>query len=42
LFAFLQDPSNGFTTMTLPFSQGLEVAVRTAAVSEGELSPNET
>ncbi|MEY2974661.1 MAG: hypothetical protein RIR49_1081 [Actinomycetota bacterium] len=42
LFAFLQDPTNGFTTMTLPFSQGLEVAVRTTAVSEGELSPNET
>ena len=33
LFDFLEDPANGFTTMTLPFSQGLEVAVRTAPSS---------
>jgi hypothetical protein len=30
LFDFLDDPANGFTTMTVPFSQGLEVAVRTS------------
>ncbi|MCB0990416.1 MAG: class I SAM-dependent methyltransferase [Acidimicrobiales bacterium] len=29
LFNFLDDPSNGFTTMTLPMSNGLEMAVRT-------------
>jgi len=27
-FAFLDDPANGFRTMTLPFSGGLEVSVR--------------
>lgn len=36
LFEFLDDPSNGFTTMTLPFSQGLEVAVRTSPACGGE------
>ena len=30
LFAYLHDPAHGFTTMTLPFSGGLELAVRTA------------
>jgi predicted O-methyltransferase YrrM len=29
LFEFLDDPANGFTTMTLPMSGGLELAVRT-------------
>jgi predicted O-methyltransferase YrrM len=33
LFEFLDHPSNGFSTMTLPFSQGLEVAVRTSPTS---------
>ncbi len=27
-FAFLEDPANGFRTMTLPFSGGLELSVR--------------
>jgi hypothetical protein len=27
-FAFINDPANGFRTMTLPFSGGLEVSVR--------------
>jgi len=27
-FAFVQDPANGFRTMTLPFEGGLEVSVR--------------
>ena len=27
-FAFLEDPANGFRTMTLPFGGGLEVSVR--------------
>jgi predicted O-methyltransferase YrrM len=27
-FAFLEDPSNGFRTMTLPFDGGLELSVR--------------
>lgn len=27
-FAFLNDPANGFTTMTLPFRGGLELSVR--------------
>jgi predicted O-methyltransferase YrrM len=30
LFEFLNDPSNGFTTLTLPMSGGLELAVRTS------------
>lgn len=30
LFAFLDNPTNGFSTMTLPFTNGLELAVRTA------------
>jgi predicted O-methyltransferase YrrM len=30
-FAFLNDPANGFTTMTLPFAGGLEFSVRRAA-----------
>lgn len=29
LFEFLADPVNGFTTMTLPLTNGLELAVRT-------------
>jgi predicted O-methyltransferase YrrM len=29
-FAFLNDPANGFTTMTLPFQGGLEFSVRRA------------
>jgi predicted O-methyltransferase YrrM len=28
-FAFVRDPANGFSTMTLPFSGGLEMSVRT-------------
>jgi predicted O-methyltransferase YrrM len=28
-FAFLRDPANRFTTMTLPFEGGLELSVRT-------------
>jgi len=28
LFAFLEDPANGFRTMTLPFGGGLELSVR--------------
>jgi predicted O-methyltransferase YrrM len=27
-FAFLEDPANGFRTMTLPFDGGLELSVR--------------
>ena len=27
-FAFLEDPANGFRTMTLPFLGGLELSVR--------------
>jgi predicted O-methyltransferase YrrM len=27
-FAFITDPSNGFSTMTLPFAGGLEMSVR--------------
>jgi predicted O-methyltransferase YrrM len=27
-FAFIEDPANGFTTMTLPFAGGLELSVR--------------
>jgi predicted O-methyltransferase YrrM len=27
-FAFLNDPANGFRTMTLPFDGGLELSVR--------------
>ena len=27
-FAFLHDPANSFTTMTLPFQGGLEISVR--------------
>jgi hypothetical protein len=27
-FAFLQNPANGFRTMTLPFDGGLEFSVR--------------
>jgi predicted O-methyltransferase YrrM len=30
-FAFLEDPANGFRTMTLPFSGGLELSVRCPA-----------
>jgi predicted O-methyltransferase YrrM len=30
LFEFLDDPATGFTTMTLPQSNGLEFAVRTS------------
>jgi predicted O-methyltransferase YrrM len=30
-FAFLNDPANGFSTMTLPFQGGLEFSVRLAA-----------
>ena len=30
-FAFLEDPANGFRTMTLPFGGGLELSVRCAA-----------
>ena len=30
LFDFLNDPTNGFTTQTLPFEGGLELAVKTA------------
>jgi predicted O-methyltransferase YrrM len=30
-FAFLEDPANGFSTMTLPFSGGLELSVRCGA-----------
>jgi predicted O-methyltransferase YrrM len=29
-FAFLEDPANGFQTMTLPFDGGLEMSVRSA------------
>lgn len=29
LFTYLADPANGFTTMTLPFEGGLELAVKT-------------
>ena len=29
LFAHLDDPANGFTTMTLPYAGGLELAVKT-------------
>jgi predicted O-methyltransferase YrrM len=29
MFAFLADPANGFTTMTLPFDGGFELAIRT-------------
>jgi predicted O-methyltransferase YrrM len=29
-FAFINDPAQGFQTMTLPFSDGLEMSVRTA------------
>lgn len=31
LFDYLGDPANGFSTITLPFSGGLELAVRTMA-----------
>jgi len=31
LFAFLDDPANGFRTMTLPFGGGLELSVRCGA-----------
>ena len=31
LFAYLHDPAHGFTTMTLPFMGGLELAIRTSA-----------
>ena len=31
LFAYLDEPANGFTTMTLPFDHGLELAVRTSS-----------
>lgn len=31
LFDYIEDPANGFTTMTLPFAGGLELAVRTSA-----------
>jgi hypothetical protein len=27
-FAFINDPANGFRTMTLPFGGGLELSVR--------------
>jgi predicted O-methyltransferase YrrM len=30
-FAFLNDPANGFKTMTLPFSGGLELSIRCGA-----------
>ena len=30
-FAFLNDPANGFRTMTLPFEGGLEISVRLEA-----------
>jgi predicted O-methyltransferase YrrM len=30
LFEFLDDPASGFTTMTLPLTNGLELAVRTS------------
>lgn len=33
LFDFLHDPAQGFTTMTLPFTNGLEFAVRTSTPS---------
>ena len=32
LFRYLDDPSNGFTTQTLPFDGGLEFAVKTTAM----------
>lgn len=31
LLGYLADPANGFTTMTLPFDGGLELAVKTSA-----------
>ena len=31
VFAYLHDPANGFTTMTMPYEGGLELAVKTAA-----------
>ncbi len=30
LFAYLDDPAHGFTTMTLPYTGGLELAVKTS------------
>jgi predicted O-methyltransferase YrrM len=33
-FAFLNDPANGFATMTLPFQGGLEFSVRQAGRDE--------
>jgi predicted O-methyltransferase YrrM len=32
-FAFLNDPANGFRTMTLPFAGGLEISVRCEAAA---------
>jgi hypothetical protein len=29
-FAFVEDPANGFRTMTLPFDGGFELSVRCA------------
>ena len=31
VFAYLHDPANGFTTMTMPYDGGLELAVKTSA-----------
>ncbi len=34
LLGFLENPANGFTTSTLPFDGGLELAVKTSPVAE--------